>query len=97
MRELREIRIDMARFNDELSNTTKFFGDWHLARIYEKISSRFHLAEWHRTINGKLKTLDDLYQMLKHDQNNRWMVILEVTIVLLFIIDLVILVMGLKG
>ena len=96
LRELREIRIDMARFNDELSNTTKFFGDWHLARIYEKISSRFHLAEWHRTIDGKLKTLDDLYQLLKHDQNNRWMVILEATIVLLFIIDLVILVMGLK-
>lgn len=97
LRELREIRIDMARFNDELSNTTKFFGDWHLARIYEKISARFHLAEWHRTIDGKLKTLDDLYQLLKHDQNNRWMVILESTIVLLFIIDLVILVMGLKG
>lgn len=97
LRELREIRIDMARFNDELSNTTKFFGDWHLARIYEKISSRFHLAEWHRTIDGKLKTLDDLYQLLKHDQNNRWMVILEATIVLLFIIDLVILFMGLKG
>ena len=74
-----------------------FFGDWHLARIYEKIASRFHLAEWHRTIDGKLKTLDDLYQLLKHDQNNRWMVILEVTIVLLFVIDLVILVMGLKG
>ena len=96
LRELREIRIDMARFNDELSNTTKFFGDWHLARIYEKISSRFHLAEWHRTIDGKLKTLDDLYQLLKHDQNNRLMVWLEVTIVLLFVIDLVILVMGLK-
>ena len=97
LRELREIRIDMARFNDELSNITKFFGDWHLARIYEKISSRFHLSDWHRTISGKLKTLDDLYQLLKHDQNNRWMVILEVTIVLLFVIDLVLLVMGLKG
>jgi len=96
MRELREIRIDMARFNDELSNITKFFGDWHLARIYEKISSRFHLADWHRTIDGKLKTLDDLYQLLKHDQNNRVMVWLEITIVLLFIIDLVILVLGLK-
>ena len=97
LRELREIRIDMARFNDELSNITKFFGDWHLARIYEKLSSRFHLAEWHRTIDGKLKTLDDLYQLLKHDQTNRWMMILEATIVLLFVIDLVILVMGLKG
>jgi hypothetical protein len=96
LRELREIRIDMARFSDELSNITKFFGDWHLARIYEKISSRFHLGEWHRTIDGKLKTLDDLYQILKHDQTNRWMMILEVTIVLLFIIDLVILVLGLK-
>ncbi|MCC6822691.1 MAG: hypothetical protein IT579_18320 [Verrucomicrobia subdivision 3 bacterium] len=97
LRELRDIRIDMARFNDELSNITKFFGDWHLARIYEKISSRFHLGDWHRTIDGKLKTLDDLYQLLKHDQNNRLMVWLEVTIVLLFVIDLVILVLGLKG
>lgn len=97
LRELREIRIDLARFNDELSNTTKFFGDWHLARIYEKISSRFHLADWHRNLDGKLKTLDDLYQLLKHDQTNRWMMILEATIVLLFIIDLVVLFLGLRG
>jgi len=97
LRGLREIRIDLARFNDELSNITKFFGDWHLARIYEKLSSRFHLAEWHRTIDGKLKTLDDLYQLLKHDQTNRMMMWLEVTIVLLFVIDLVLLVLGLNG
>ncbi len=97
LRELRELRIDLARFNDELSNITKFFGDWHLARIYENVAARFHLGDWHRTIDGKLQTLDDLYQLLNHDQTNRWMLILEVTIVLLFIIDLVILVMGLKG
>jgi len=97
LRELREIRIDLARFSDELSNISKFFGDWHLARIYENISARFHLGDWHRTMDGKLKTLDDLYQLLNHDQTNRWMLILEVTIVLLFIIDLVILFLGLKG
>src|SRR6266568_1109522 len=97
LRELREIRIDLARFSDELSNITKFFGDWHLARIYENISARFHLADWHRTIDGKLQTLDDLYQLLNHDQTNRWMLILEVTIVLLFVIDLVLLVLGLRG
>jgi hypothetical protein len=97
MRELREIRIDLARFSDELQNISKFFGDWHLARIYENISARFHLADWHRTIDDKLQTLDDLYQLLNHDQTNRWMLILEVTIVLLFVIDLVILFLGLKG
>ena len=97
LRELREIRIDMARLSDELSNITKFFGDWHLARIYEKLSARFHLGEWHRTIDGKLKTLDDLYQLLKHDQTNRMMVWLESAIVLLFIIDLVMLAWGMHG
>jgi hypothetical protein len=96
MRELREIRVDLARFSDELSNITKFFGDWHLARIYENISARFHLADWHRTIDQKLKTLDDLYQLLSQDRINQWMLTLEVTIVLLFIVDLILLVMGLK-
>ena len=97
LRQLREIRIDLARFNDELSNITKFFGDWHLAHIYEKLASRFHLGEWHRNIDGKLKTLAELYQLFKQDSTNRWMMILEITIVLLFVIDLVILFAGLKG
>jgi hypothetical protein len=96
LRELREIRIDLARFSDELSNITKFFGDWHLARIYENISARFHLGDWHRTIDKKQRTLDDLYELLNHDRTNRWMLILEVTIVLLFVIDLVILFLGIK-
>ena len=97
MRDLKEIRIDLARFSDELSNITKFFGDWHLARIYKSIAERFHLAEWHRTIDDKLKTLDGLYEIIKHDHTTRLMLILECTIVLLFIIDLFVLVLGLKG
>jgi hypothetical protein len=96
MRELREIRLDLARLNDELSNITKFFGDWHVARIYENISARFHLGDWHRTIEEKLKTLDNLYQLLNVDRTNRWMLTLEVTVVLLFVIDLVLLVLGLE-
>jgi DNA repair exonuclease SbcCD ATPase subunit len=94
LRELREIRIDLARLDDELSNITKFFGDWHLARIYQALSSRFHLADWHRSIEEKLRTLDHLYQLLQQEINNRIMVILELTIVLLFVIDVVMLFMG---
>jgi hypothetical protein len=97
LHQLKEIRIDLARFSDELSNITKFFGDWHLARIYENIAARFHLADWHRTLDEKLKTLDDLYQLLQHDRTNRIMVWLEATIVLLFIVDLIVLFFGLKG
>jgi hypothetical protein len=91
MRELRELRIDLTRMSDELLNISKFFGDWHLARVYQNLSARFHLADWHRTVDDKLQGLDSLYQLLQHDQNNRWMLVLEATIVLLFIIDLLLL------
>ncbi|MHA3773306.1 hypothetical protein ACXR0O_17370 [Verrucomicrobiota bacterium sgz303538] len=93
LREVRELRIDLARLSDELSNITKFFGDWHLARIYQALAARFHLADWHHSIDQKLKTLDDLYAMLAHDRTNRLMLILETTIVLLFIADIVMLFM----
>jgi hypothetical protein len=95
-RQLREIRIDLARLSDELSNITKFFGDWHSARIYQTLSARFHLSDWHRTIDEKLKTLDDLYQLLGSEQNMRWMFILEISVVLLFVIDLIMLAYGRK-
>jgi hypothetical protein len=87
-RELREIRVDMARLSDELSNITKFFGDWHLARIYQGLASRFHLGDWHRSVDEKLKTLDDVYHILQQDRNSRWMFLLEVAIVLLFVVDI---------
>lgn len=89
--ELRELRIDLARFSDELSNTTKFFGEWHLARVYENTARVFHLSDWHRAIDEKLRTLDSLYEFLKQDRNHRLMLWLESAIVLLFIIDLILL------
>ncbi len=95
-RSLREIRVDMARLSDELLNATKFFGDWHLARIYGTLSQRFHLSDWFKIVEEKLKTLAELYEILQQQSVNFSMVMLETTIVLLFIIDLVILVMGLK-
>jgi hypothetical protein len=87
--ELREIRVDLARLSDELSNITKFFGDWHLARIYQGLSQRFHLSDWHRIIDEKLKTLDDLYQLLRADQTNTWMLVLEATIVILILFEII--------
>ena len=90
-RNLREIRVDLARMSDELLNITKFFGDWHLAEIYEDLSIRFHLSDWHGVMDEKLKTLGDLYQLLQQDRNNFLMVVLEATIILLFVIDLILL------
>lgn len=94
LRDLQELRMDLSRFSDELSNITKFFGEWHLARVYETVSRVFHLGDWHRAIDEKLRTLDALYDTLKQDQNHRVMVWLEAAIVVMFIIDLVMIFMG---
>ena len=91
---LRELRIDMARFSDELSNINKFLGDWHLARIYETAAGRFHLSDWKRGVEEKLTTVGELHELLKSDHANRWMMALEITIVLLFILDVVLLLLG---
>ena len=95
-RDLRELRIDVARMSDELSNITKFFGDWHLARIYQGLSARFHLGDWHRVIDEKLKTLDDLYQLMHTERTTRIMLVLEMSMAVLFLIDVILLVMSLK-
>ena len=95
--ELREIRMDLTKVADELSNITKFFGDWYLARIYIGCAARFHLAEWENNVSQKLRALDGLYTMLQQDSTNRVMLMLEVSIVALFVIDLVIIVaLGIK-
>ncbi len=91
LQNLRELRIDLARISDELSNITKFFGDWHLAKTYKNLSDRFHLDDWQRIIIEKTRTLDGLYQILLQNRFNIWMFVLEATIVLLFVIDLVLL------
>ncbi|MCC7519445.1 MAG: hypothetical protein IT578_09700 [Verrucomicrobiae bacterium] len=94
--DLREIRIDLARLNDEMSNLTKFFGDWHLARIYSQAAERFHLDDWRRIVSEKLRMLDQIYEITQHDQFNRWTLVLEAAIVALFILDVVILLLGQK-
>ena len=87
-RSLRELRIDAARINDELSNITKFFGDWHLARLYQGMADRFHMADWHRSVRAKLQAIDEIYQLMHSDSVNRTMLFLECVIVLLFIFEI---------
>jgi len=89
LRRLQGVLVDLTKMSDEITNITKFFGDWHLARIYMGCSERFHLKEWENSLEGKLKTLDSLYKMLLDDWNERRMLLLELAIVLLFVIDVV--------
>ncbi len=92
IRELREVRMDLSKVTDEITNISKFFGEWHLARIYMGCAARFHLSEWENAVNQKLRALDSIYSILQQDAFNWVMFLLEAAIVALFIIDLIIIV-----
>jgi len=86
---LRVFSVDAAKLNDEVTNITKFLGDWYLARVYLGARERFHLNQWRNSVADRLEQLDKLYTVVYTDVTNKRMVWLEVLIVILFAIDLI--------
>lgn len=89
LRDLRRIRVDVAMLADEVTHITKFFGDWHLARVYLGARDRFYLDQWRTSVEQRLAQLDKLYSVVHGEVNERRMLWLEVIIVVFFAVDLV--------
>ncbi|GMV80989.1 MAG: hypothetical protein AMXMBFR7_21730 [Planctomycetota bacterium] len=93
-RELAEVRMDMAKVSDELANTSKFFGEWYLARVYMGVAGRLHVTDYRRTVDEKLETLKDLYQNVLHEIDVRRSMLLEMMIVALIVFEIVLAFLG---
>ncbi|HEY1660917.1 MAG TPA: hypothetical protein VGI03_00725 [Verrucomicrobiae bacterium] len=92
LRQLRRFRVDVAKLADEVTHITKFFGDWHLARVYLGARDRFYLDQWRASVEQRLAQLDKLYSVVHSEVNEARMLWLEVIIVIFFAVDLAILV-----
>jgi hypothetical protein len=88
LRYVREMSVDLTKLADEVTHTTKFLGDWYLARVYLSARERFHLEEWRASVAQRLRQLNDLYSVVRAEVNERRMLWLEVMIVVFFAIDL---------
>ena len=91
LRHLRRFRVDVAKLTDEVTHITKFFGDWHLARVYLGARDRFYLDQWRASVEQRLAQLDKLYSVVHAELNEQRMLWLEIIIVIFFALDLVIL------
>jgi hypothetical protein len=91
LKQLRRFRVDVAKLADEVTHITKFFGDWHLARVYLGARDRFYLDQWRTSVEQRLAQLDKLYSVAHSEMNEQRMLWLEIIIVIFFAIDLVIL------
>lgn len=89
VRALRAYRMDITKMSEEVSNITKFVGDWYLARVYLACKERFHLKHWESSVDQKLLELDRMYSLVQTEMYERRMLVLEILIVALFVFDLV--------
>jgi hypothetical protein len=88
LRHLRRFRVDLTKLADEVTNITKFVGDWYLARVYLGARERFHLDRWRRSIDERLGQLDQLYSVVQSELFERRLLWLEIIMAVFFAIDL---------
>jgi len=96
LRHLRRFRMDVTKLTDEITHITKFFGDWHLARVYLAARERFYLEQWRASVEQRLAQLDKLYSVAHTEANEQRMLVLEIIVVIFFAVDLWLLVKGNK-
>lgn len=88
LRNLRRFRMDVTKITDEITHITKFFGDWHLARVYLGAKERFYLEQWRASVESRLAQLDKLYSVVHAEANEQRMLVLEILVVVFFAVDL---------
>ncbi len=96
LRNLRRFRMDVTKITDEITHITKFFGDWHLARVYLGARDRFYLDQWRASVEQRLAQLDKLYSVVHSEANEQRMLVLEVIVVIFFAVELWLLIKGSK-
>jgi hypothetical protein len=88
LRRIARLQMDSAILFERVTNTLKLFGDQYLARVYRQATQRFHLQSWDTSIRRKLDTLDNIYEKMAGQTDNRRMEILEWIIIILIAISI---------
>lgn len=89
VRELSELRLDTATLRERMINALKLIGDLYLTKIYTRTADRLHLAEWQRSIDGKLDVIQNIANVFASRSATARAELLELTIILLIAFEIV--------
>lgn len=91
-RHVHSLFIDVNELTDRTENALKIAGDVYVARLFAMTAARLGLEQWRGNVREKLKTLDDIYRFaVEHAAMARGEV-LELTVVILILLELLLLV-----
>ncbi len=88
-RRVQERFLELAEFTERVDNAVKVVGDFYLARVYSEAVERFRIPAWQRSIDRKQQLVMQVYELLKGDVEVRRASILETTIIVLIVLEIV--------
>ena len=88
LRALGKLNVDASQMFERTSNALKLIGDQYLARLYQSLALRFHLEEWGTNIRRSLAVLEGIYQVLSSQSATYRAELLELTIVVLILVEI---------
>ena len=93
-RQVHSLFIEVNEVTDRAENALKFIGDIYAARLFFLVADRLGLRTWKADVEGKLKTLDDIYRFAVEQSGMSRGEFLEATIVVILIFELILFFMG---
>ena len=86
--------IDLHELTDHTENALKFVGDVYAARLFTLVASRLALEPWKASVQEKLRTLEQIRRFAVEQTSMARGQFLELTIVLILILELVLFFLG---
>jgi hypothetical protein len=92
--QLHSLFIDVNEITDRTENALKFVGDIYAARVFSLVAARLGLQRWKQSVEEKLQTLDDIYRFAVEQVAISRGQFLELTIILILVLELVLFFLG---
>ena len=91
---LNMIRLDVMELAERTDNAIKFLSDMFYARLYRMAAAKVGVPDYRRLVDEKLRTAGELYQFMVDQFEHARSFVLELSIVVILIIDLIFLFKG---
>jgi hypothetical protein len=85
---LHTVLLDVAALTERADNAIKFLSDMFAARLYKLAAAKVGVPDYKDLVERKLKTAGDLYDYMVEQFNQSRAFFLEVTVVLILLIEL---------
>ena len=84
-----EMRMDLVDLVKDITNTTKVTHDPYFERLYRRLNETFQVDVWFRSVKEKIEEMEDIQRMILSRIDMSRSTALEMTIIILILIEVV--------